>query len=113
MVSQSIHDWFADKQNQALLADLTSVKITITPIATVKVLLLQNKAFVLTGSLEKLTRAEAKGKIRQLGGAVSELVGAKTDYLVAGAEPGSKLDKAKKLGVKVINEREFLKIFNT
>ena len=71
---------------------------------------LKGETFVLTGSLESLTRDEAKDKIRQAGGQVSESVGKKTGYLVAGDKPGSKYDKAKKLGVAIISEKELLNI---
>ena len=60
--------------------------------------------------MEKYSREEAKGIIRELGGKVSATVSNKTDYLVAGEEPGSKLAKADKLGVKIIDEAEFLKM---
>ncbi len=67
-------------------------------------------SWVFTGSLETMSREDAKEKIRTLGGEVSESVSKKTTYLVAGAEPGSKYDKAKKLGVRILNEEEFLKL---
>ncbi|PIS39628.1 MAG: NAD-dependent DNA ligase LigA, partial [Candidatus Nealsonbacteria bacterium CG08_land_8_20_14_0_20_38_20] len=76
----------------------------------VKSLKLKGLIFVLTGTLETMTRGEAKEKIRLLGGDVSETVSKKTDYVVVGKEPGSKYDKAKNLGVKIINEQEFLKL---
>jgi DNA ligase (NAD+) len=68
------------------------------------------KTFVLTGTLPTLTREEAKAKIESLGGKVSGSVSKKTDFVLAGEEAGSKLDKAKGLGVKIIDEKEFLKI---
>jgi DNA ligase (NAD+) len=71
---------------------------------------LKGLTFVLTGSLEAMTREEAKEKIRILGGEISESVSKKTDYVVLGKEPGSKLEKAKKLRVKIINEKEFLQM---
>ena len=71
---------------------------------------LNGLTFVLTGELETLTRDEAKDKIRELGGDVSESVSKKTSYVVIGKTPGSKYEKAKKLGVKILNEKEFLKI---
>jgi DNA ligase (NAD+) len=71
---------------------------------------LANKSFVLTGTLASLTRGEAKDKIKALGGKVKENVSADTDYLVLGAEPGSKYEKAKKLGLKILTEKEFLEI---
>jgi DNA ligase (NAD+) len=68
------------------------------------------KTFVLTGTLPTLKREEAAAKIESLGGKVSGSVSQKTDFVVAGEEAGSKLDKAQKLGVKIIDEQEFLKI---
>jgi NAD-dependent DNA ligase len=71
---------------------------------------LTGKTFVLTGTLPKLTRDEAAAKIEAAGGKVSASVSKKTDYVVAGEEAGSKLDKAQKLGVKIIDETELLKL---
>ncbi len=67
------------------------------------------KTFVLTGSLSNFTREEAGEKIEQLGGQVTTSVSKNTDYILAGEKAGSKLDKAKKLNVKIINEEEFKK----
>jgi DNA ligase (NAD+) len=66
------------------------------------------KTFVLTGTLPTLTREEATAKIESLGGKVSGSVSKKTDFVAAGEDAGSKLDKAQKLGVKIISEKEFL-----
>ena len=71
---------------------------------------LSGKTFVLTGSLSGLTRQEAKDKIKAKGGKTKESVSRSLDYLVVGAEPGSKLKEAEKLGVKIISEAEFLKL---
>ena len=68
------------------------------------------KSVVITGSLEKLERTKAETLIRSLGGHPSSSVSKKTDYLVAGESPGSKLTKAQELGVKVLNEKQFLKM---
>ena len=70
----------------------------------------QSKVFVLTGELESMSRDDAKAKIREFGGDVSESVSKKTDYVIVGENPGSKLEKAKKLGVKIVDEKEFLKM---
>jgi len=66
--------------------------------------------FVLTGTLPTLKREEAAARIEAVGGKVSGSVSKKTDYVVAGEEAGSKLDKAQKLGVQIINETELLKL---
>ncbi len=68
------------------------------------------KTFVLTGTLPSMTRDEASAQIEARGGHVSGSVSKKTDYVLAGSEAGSKLDKAKQLGVKVIDEAEFRKM---
>jgi DNA ligase (NAD+) len=70
--------------------------------------LLKGKTFVLTGALENLTRDEAKDKIRLMSGHISSSVSKKTDFCLVGDDPGSKYEKAKKLGVKIINEKEFI-----
>src|SRR5947207_1160948 len=68
------------------------------------------KTFVLTGTVPSMTREEATARIESLGGKVSSSVSQKTDYVLAGEEAGSKLEKAQKLGVKIIDEKEFLKM---
>ncbi len=68
------------------------------------------KTFVLTGTLPSMTRDEASAKIEALGGHVSGSVSKKTDFVLAGSEAGSKLDKAKDLGLKIIDEAEFKKM---
>jgi DNA ligase (NAD+) len=65
---------------------------------------------VLTGTLSLFSREQAKQMIEDSGGHVSSSVSSKTDFVVAGADPGSKLDKAKKLGVKIVEEDEFLRL---
>lgn len=74
--------------------------------------ILKGLSFVVTGTLKNYTRNEVKELIENLGGKVSESVSKKTDYLIVGEEPGSKLKKAQSLGIKIINEEEFLKLIN-
>ena len=108
-MAQSIYDYFHSSYAEKLLRKLDQAGIIIEiPEPSKKNLILAGKTFVLTGELENLTRDEAKARIRELGGEVSGSVSANTDYVVAGKEPGSKYEKAKELGAKIINEEEFL-----
>ena len=110
-VAQNIYDWFRNERNINFLEKLEKVGIRIeSQKLKIKSQKLAGKIFVLTGGLESMTREQAKEKIRELGGDVSESVSKKTDYVVAGSEPGSKCEKAKRLGVKTIDEKEFLAI---
>jgi DNA ligase (NAD+) len=111
-VGQSIYEWFHAVKNVDLLTRLEKAGVIVEapPARTAQSSKLAGKTFVITGSLEAMSREEAKEKIRALGGDPSESVSQKTDYLVAGSEPGSKFDKAKKLGVNIIEEEEFLKL---
>ncbi len=112
-VSQSIFDWFREKRNVELTKKLDHVGIRFEPMEAVLVKgggKLDGQTFVLTGSLSSLSRDEAKEKIRLLGGEVTDSVSKKTSYVVVGEEPGSKYDKAKKLGVTILDEAAFLKL---
>ena len=75
--------------------------------------ILQGKSFVLTGTLESMTRNDAKSIIENMGGSMHSSVTKKTTYVVAGSEPGSKLDKANSLGIILLNEKEFLKLIDS
>ena len=112
VVSKSIHDWFADKQNAHVLDRLLKrIKIINPSKLKTENLKLKGLTFVLTGTLQSMSRDEAKEKIKNLGGKVSASVSSNTDYIVAGEDPGSnKTDDARKLGIKVINETAFLKM---
>ena len=110
-VAKGIVFFFAQPENRKLLKELkeaglkfkeTEKESSPRP--------LEGLTFVLTGTLSSMTRDEAKERIEQLGGNVSSSVSSKTDYLVVGEEPGSKLAKARELGVKIINEKEFLSL---
>lgn len=111
-VAQSIYGWFREKRNRELLDRLARAGVTVEamPARGAHNTKLEGLSFVITGSLESMGREDAKEKIRAQGGDASESVSKKTNYLVAGAEPGSKYDKAQKLGVKIIDEKEFLKL---
>lgn len=112
VVAQSVFDWFRDAENKKLVQDLLS-QITIKNPEKTKLKppgKLEGQTFVLTGTLPTLSRDEAKELIKKNGGEVSSSVSAKTDYVLAGAEAGSKLDQAIKLGVEVIDEDEFKKM---
>ena len=111
IMARSIVEWFGELRNKRLLADLKKTGVSTHNPAPRKKGKLTGKTFVLTGSLEGLARDEAKEKIRAAGGNISESVSKETDYVVVGAEPGSKYEKAKKLGVKTVSEKEFLIMF--
>ena len=110
-VAESIINYFSARENRQLIKELlkNGVKIKKQETRNKKQTLL-GKTFVLTGTLKSLTREAAKEKIRAGGGAVSVSVSKNTDYVVAGEKPGSKLSKAKKLGVKIIAENEFINL---
>ncbi|MEK7203412.1 MAG: NAD-dependent DNA ligase LigA [Patescibacteria group bacterium] len=110
VVAKSIYNWFHNKRNLKLLLKLEAVGMVIKPLLDKAEQKLTDKIFVLTGKLEKLTRDEAKAKIRELGGDISSAVSKNTSYVVVGADPGNKFVEAKKLGVNIINEDEFLKL---
>lgn len=114
-VAHSIIEYFADKLNQRLIQELIGNGVIIELPAhghKRQTGSLSGKTFVLTGSLNSLTRDQAKDKIREFGGEISSSVSKKTDYVVVGENPGSKYNQAKKLGVRVLFEQEFLKFIS-
>ena len=110
-MAQSIYNWFHDAHNQKIIEKLDSagIKLIVAKKATKQSL--NGKSFVLTGALKSLTRDQAKDMIRKSGGKIGSSVSAKTDFLVVGEDAGSKYQKATELGVKIISEEEFLKLF--
>ena len=111
VVGKSIYDWFHTKKNLEFLEKLEKAGIRIkNQELRIKNQELKSKSFVFTGELENMTRDDAKAKVREFGGDISSSVSSKTDFVVAGREPGSKLQKAQKLGVKVIREKDFLEM---
>lgn len=110
-VAESIAEYFADKENQQLLADLQSHGVKVAKAVRASgVGPLSGQSFVLTGSLESMSRDEAKDKLRARGATISESVSKKTTFVVVGAEPGSKYEKAQKLGVTILDEQGLLKL---
>jgi DNA ligase (NAD+) len=105
-IAESIVEFFADEHNRKLVNDLRKAGLTFTGQKKEKGTKLAGKTFVLTGTLERHTRDEAKRLIEDAGGRVSGSVSKKTDYVVAGSDAGSKLDKARELGVVVVGEEE-------
>jgi len=111
VVAKSIFEFAHDKKNQELIHRLLANGVEITEIERAKPKEgVEGKTFVFTGGMETMTRDESKELVRKFGGNVSESVSKKTDYVVAGEEAGSKLEKAKGLGVKILSEQEFLKL---
>lgn len=110
---QSLHEWFGEKKHQEMLRRMANlgVKVEILSDSPVSENRLEGRTFVLTGELERFTRDEAKAMIRKYGGEVSASVSRKTAYVVAGTDPGSKLAKARSLGVRILNEKEFSEMF--
>lgn len=106
VVAKSLVDWFKNPRHQRLLDRLQKFGVRVRE-AEARSGALTGKTFVFTGTLERLTRDEAKDRVRALGGSVSESVSKTTDYVIVGAEPGSKADKAKKLGVDIVQEDGF------
>ncbi|MFA7142012.1 MAG: NAD-dependent DNA ligase LigA [Candidatus Paceibacterota bacterium] len=111
VVAESIHSFFKNKQNLAFIEKL--FKNGVTLIYEKKQDKLKGLTFVLTGTLLKTTRDKAKESIRSLGGNISDTVSKNTDFLVSGENPGSKYNKAKKLGIKILNEEEFYELIRS
>ena len=109
VVAQSFVDWFADTDNKKLLVNLLkNVSVIAEDINTSRPL--EGKSFVFTGTLPTLDREVAQDMVRKNGGDVSSSVSEKTSYVVAGEEAGSKLDKARELGVTILSQDDFLKL---
>jgi DNA ligase (NAD+) len=109
VVAQSIVMWFKSKENKKLVAHLLEqVEIEIDSTSGSKPF--EGKSFVFTGSMQTLDRDQAQATVRAKGGDVSSSVSKKTTYVVAGVEAGSKLDKARNLGVTILSEADFLKL---
>ena len=112
-MAESIVAFFKEEKNREFLARLKKAGVNMESVETsVLSNKLAGKTFVLTGTLENFTRKEAQEKIEALGGKVVGSVSKKTDYVVVGAEPGSKYEKAKELGITILNEEEFIALLD-
>jgi len=107
--AESIREWFLAKENIDLIDKLLENGVLILNPKKIENKL-NGKIFVITGTMESLSREEAKNRIILLGGKVANSISKNTDYLVLGENPGSKLQDAKKLGIKIISQKELLKI---
>lgn len=111
--ASAFYDWIHDEKNLKLINDLQVVGVKILPYTSlVKANKLNGKSFVVTGTLPTISRDDMHKKIIQYGGDVNTSVTSKTGYLIAGENAGSKLEKAKKFGTKIISEKEFMELIN-
>lgn len=112
-IAQSVINYFSIKENNKLINELKEIGVNTVYLKEVNTSEdFSGKTFVLTGALEKFTRDEAKEKIEKLGGRTSSSVSKKTDYVIAGVEAGSKLVKAKELGINILSEEEFINMLS-
>ena len=111
-IAGSVFEFFHNKENTLMLEEFKNYGFNLKNNEIKKTNELQGMTFVLTGTLVSMTRDKAGEKIKQMGGKISSSVSKKTSYVIAGENPGSKLDKAQNLGVIILNEKEFLKIIN-
>lgn len=109
-IAQSIVEFFAEDKNREVMDKFRKAGLSPHKRNASLETALKGKAFVFTGSLESMGRNDAKALVESLGGMVQSSVTAKTSFLVAGSEPGSKLDKARSQGVLVISEKDFLQL---
>ncbi|MBF8248891.1 MAG: DNA ligase, NAD-dependent, partial [Bacteroidetes bacterium] len=112
-IGESVYQFFRDRNNRKLVERLEKAGVSMEERRNVPDVKLSGKTFVLTGTLASMTRSEAKERIEGLGGVVSSNVSRQTDYVVAGVDPGSKFDKARQLGISILDEREFQKLLSS
>ena len=110
IAADSLVEFFHNKKSLKIVENLIKAGVEIEKEKKAAAGILTGKKFVITGTLASMSRDQAKQKIQQLGGRTSESVSRETDFLVAGENSGSKYEKAKKLGVKILGEEEFLEM---
>ncbi len=110
VVGKSVAQWLTSEKNHQLVRNLLKAGVEVEREAGPSQGKFANTTWVITGTLESMSREQASEKIEALGGNVTNSVSKSTSYLVVGKEPGSKLEKARKLGVKILDESEFLKM---
>lgn len=112
VVAGHVRHFFDQHHNRDIIAHLVERGVRWPAVSkpAVAVQPLAGKTFVITGTLSSLSREQAQERVRALGGRASGSVSAKTDYVVVGADPGSKLRKAESLGVRIIDEDEFIRL---
>ena len=111
-MAKSIYEYFHDPENQSVINELLAAGVKPERPRIQRSDNLAGKTIVVTGTLEKFSRQQAEQTIRQAGGKPSSSVSKKTDFVLAGENPGSKLDKARKLGVEVIDEKQFMEMIH-
>ncbi len=112
VVAESLHSFFSSETNQDLIEDYKKHGVKVGSTKTGQTKPLSGQSFVFTGSMKTMSRDEAKQRVRDLGARTPGSVSKETTYLVVGEKPGSKLAKAKKVGVSVLSEDDFLAILN-
>jgi DNA ligase (NAD+) len=112
-IAESLVSFFKDKQNQSLIKELVDLGVNIVSEEDRQISnKLLGQSFVFTGTLESMSREEAKKNVILLGGTTPDTINQKTNFLIAGNDPGSKLNKAQQLGIKIISEKDFLKLIS-
>ncbi|MFQ6022222.1 MAG: NAD-dependent DNA ligase LigA [Acidiferrobacterales bacterium] len=112
VVAKHIHAFFREKHNKGVIKKLLKSGVKLAKIAVRAPQTLRGKTFVLSGTLSAMGREDAKARLRARGAKVTSSVSKKTDYVVVGADPGSKASRATELGVPTLNETQFLKLIN-
>jgi len=111
-IAESVQNFFQDKENRRILDELKRAGVKPKSAKRQKSEALKGLTFVFTGELESYTREQAEKEVESLGGRATSSVSGNTDYLILGKGPGSKLDEAKMNDVKILDEKEFMKLLD-